>query len=170
MNIIVTSRLALRELTLDDAPFILELLNEPDFIRFIGDRGVRDIASAQEYITKGPQASYARNKFGLWLVQRIDSGESIGICGLIKREVLPDVDIGYAYLARFRSQGYAFEAASAVKDYATHTLNLKRLLGVTDPDNSKSQKVLEKIGLRFERLVKLSETGSELMLFAADYP
>lgn len=144
MPILQTRRLVLRKLTLDDAPFILELLNEPAFIRFIGNRGVRDIASAQDYLTKGPLASYARHGFGLWLAQKIDSQESIGLCGLLKRETLPDVDIGYAFLARFRSQGFAFESASAVKEHAIHSLGLKRLLGVTDQDNSMSIKVLEK--------------------------
>ena len=170
MNILNTDRLVLRELILEDAPFILELLNEPAFLRFIGDRNVRDIASAQDYITKGPLANYARYGFGLWLVQKIDTQESLGICGLVKRENLPDVDIGYAFLARFRSQGYAFESAAAVKNHAVHSLGLKCLLGITDPANSMSIRVLEKIGLKFERLVILTESGPELMLFSAEYP
>ena len=170
MSVLQTRRLVLRELSLDDAPFILELVNEPAFIRFIGDKGVRDIASAQDYITKGPLASYARHGYGLWLVQKMDSQESIGICGLVKRDTLLDVDIGYAFLARFRSQGYAFESACAVKDYAIHRMGFKRLLGVTDQDNLMSIKVLEKIGLKYERLVRLADGGPELMLFAAGYP
>lgn len=170
MDKLETPRLTLRELSLDDAPFILELLNEPDFIRFIGDRNVRNIAEAQGYISKGPQASYARNGFGLWMVEKRDSPEPIGICGLVKRDVLPDVDIGYAFLARFWSQGYAFESASAVKTYATHTLGLKRLVGVTDQDNFSSIRVLEKLGMTYERLVKLSEDGPELKLFGIELP
>jgi len=165
-----TSRLILRELTLDDAAFILELLNEPAFIEFIGDRGVRNIEDAQGYITKGPNASYARHGFGLWLVQKKESFESIGICGLIKRDSLPDIDIGYAFLARSWSQGYAVEAALAVKDFAIKTLSLKRLVAITNQDNYSSIKVLEKIGLKFERLIKLAENEPELKLFAAEYP
>ena len=166
MGTIETGRLILRELTLEDAAFMLELLNEPAFIRFIGDRGVRNEQDAQNYISNGPLASYARSGFGLWRVELKLSQEPLGICGLVKREILPDVDIGYAFLERFWSQGYAFEAASAVKDYAVNTLGFKRLLGVTDQDNWGSIRVLEKIGMRYERLVKLAEGGPELKLFA----
>ena len=169
MAIAETARLVLRELTQDDAPFILELLNEPAFIRFIGDRAVRNIENAQDYIRRGPQASYARHGFGLWLVEQKDSREPTGICGLVKRDTLPDIDIGYAFLARFWSQGFAFESASAVQEYALRNLGLKRLIGVTDQDNWASIKVLEKIGLRYERLVKISENGPELKLFGIDF-
>jgi RimJ/RimL family protein N-acetyltransferase len=165
-----TPRLVIREINLDDAPFILELLNEPAFIHFIGDRGVRSIEDAQGYISKGPQASYTKLGFGLWLAAQKDTQTPIGICGLLKRDSLPDVDLGYAFLARFRSQGYASEAASAVKDYAVERLGIKRLAGITNPDNWASIKVLEKIGMRFERLVQLSENEPELKLFVGDFP
>jgi len=167
-DIIETGRLSLRELMPEDAAFMLELLNEPAFVRFIGDRGVRNIEDAQGYIEKGPMASYARLRFGLWKVVRKDSREAIGICGLVKREVLPDVDIGYAFLERFWSQGYAFEAALAVRDYARQTLGIQRLLGVTDQDNLTSIHVLEKLGLRYERLIRLAKNGPELKLFAIE--
>ena len=167
-SIIETGRLSLRELTLEDAAFILELLNEPAFVRFIGDRGVRSIEDAQGYIEKGPMASYARSGFGLWKVERKDTREAIGICGLVKREVLPDVDIGYAFLERFWAQGYAFEAALAVRDHARQTLGIRRLLGVTDQDNQASIRVLEKLGLHYERLVRLADNGPELKLFAIE--
>jgi RimJ/RimL family protein N-acetyltransferase len=168
-NVIESPRLVMREMVMDDAAFIFELLNEPAFIRFIGDRDIKNIEDAQAYIINGPQASYARHGFGLWLVERKDQHDPIGICGLIKREVLPDIDIGYAFLERFWSQGYAFEAARAVKDYAVHKMGIKRLVGVTNQDNWASIKVLEKIDLRYERLVKLAENGPDLKLFSAEF-
>ena len=167
MNILETERLALRQLTPDDAPFILELLNEPSFIQNIGDRNVRSIADAVKYIETGPVASYARNGFGSYLVQLKESGESIGMCGLIKREALEDVDIGYAFLPKFWSKGYAVESATAVTEQARN-LGLKRLVAIVDPANSGSIRVLEKIGLTFEKMIQLSADDIELKLFGAD--
>src|SRR5215207_8512301 len=132
MNILETERLTLRQFTQDDAAFILELVNEPSFIQNIGDRGVRSIADAIKYIENGPIASYARNGFGLYLVKLKESDEYIGMCGLIKREALEDVDIGYAFLPKFWSKGYAIEAALAAKEQAC-SLGLKRLVAITDP-------------------------------------
>jgi len=166
MNILETERLALRQFTPDDAAFILELLNEPSFIQNIGDRGVRSLEAAIHYLEAGPISSYARNGFGLYLVQLKESGESIGMCGLIKRPVLDDVDIGYAYLPKFWSKGYAVEAALAVKEQARR-LQLKRLIAITDPANIGSIRVLEKIGLTFEKMIQLSDDDIELKLFGA---
>ena len=167
-NILETDRLLIKKLDLEDAGFILELLNEPAFIQFIGDRGVRSLEDAKNYLLKGPLASYERLGFGLWKVELKPSGEAIGMCGLIKRDSLPDIDIGYAYLARFWSKGYASEAAQAVKDYSIHTLGLKRLLAITDQDNTGSIKVLEKIGMKFERLVSLEDENKMLNLFVLE--
>lgn len=164
MNILETERLILRQFTPDDAPFILELVNEPSFIKNIGDRGVRSLEDAKRYIETGPVSSYARNGFGLYLVQLKESGESIGMCGLIKRPTLDDVDIGYAFLPKFWSKGYAVESALAAKEQA-YTLGLKRLVAITDPANDGSIRVLEKIGMTFERMVRLSEDDIELKLF-----
>src|SRR5258706_5705727 len=146
MNILETEKLTLRQFTLDDAAFILELVNEPSFIQNIGDRGVRSLADAIKYIETGPVTSYARNGFGLYLVQLKESGESIGMCGLIKRKALEDVDIGYAFLPKFWSKGYAVESALAVKKQA-QALRLGRLLGNVDPSHNRSSPVLLKIGL-----------------------
>ena len=168
MNVLETERLILRQFTLDDAEFILELVNEPSFIQNIGDRGVRSIADAMKYIENGPIASYARNGFGLYLVQLKESGKSIGMCGLIKRDGLDDVDIGYAYLPMFWSKGYAMEAALAVKEQA-RSLGLKRLVAITDPANMGSIRVLEKIGLRFEKTIRLAADDIELNLFALEF-
>lgn len=168
MNTIETDRLTIRPLAREDAPFILELLNEPSFIKNIGDRGVRTVSDAERYIETGPVASYARNGFGLCLVVLKESGESIGMCGLIRREVLEDVDLGYAFLPRFWSKGYAVEAALAVKTYAKETMGLKRLVAVVDPVNADSIRLLRKIGMKLERMVKLREDDIDLELYQCD--
>jgi RimJ/RimL family protein N-acetyltransferase len=168
MNILETERLNLRPLHAGDAAFILELLNGEAFLRNIGDKGVRTMEDAVRYILEGPVASYARHGFGLWLVELKETGTPAGICGLVKRDTLPDADIGYAFLPRFWSQGYAYESAAAVLSYASSALGLGRVLAVTNPDNAGSIKVLEKIGLKFDRLVRLSDDAPEIMLFASD--
>lgn len=167
MTVLETERLILKQLSTDDAEFILELLNEPSFIRNIGDRGVRTMEGANSYILNGPVASYAKNGFGLYLVKLKETDESIGMCGLIKRDTLEDVDIGYAFLPRFWSKGYAVESALAVKEYAKNAVGLSRIVGITDPENEGSIRVLEKIGLQFEKMVRLSEDDIELKLFGA---
>jgi [ribosomal protein S5]-alanine N-acetyltransferase len=168
MKILETERLVLRQFSVEDADFILRLLNEPSFIRNIGERGVRTLDDARSYILRVPIASYERNGFGLYLVMLKEMGESIGMCGLIKREELEDVDIGYAFLPEYWSKGYAVESALAVKEYARDVIGLKRLVAITDPENQGSIRVLEKIGLRFEKMIRLSEDDIELKLLAAD--
>ena len=165
-----TKRLRLRRLSVDDAQFILELLNQPSFIQNIGDRGVRTIDDARSYISNGPVASYERHGFGLYLVELKQSGAAIGICGLLKRDTLEDIDIGYALLPEFWAKGYALESASAVVSDARKGLGLKRILAITNPDNESSIRLLEKIGFRFERMVRLSDDAAEVMLFASDTP
>lgn len=168
MKILETERLLLREFSTDDADFILRLLNEPSFIQNIGDRGVRTLEDARSYILRVPIASYEKNGFGLYLVILKESGASIGMCGLIRREALEDVDIGYAFLPEYWSRGYAVEAALAVKEYARDVIGLKRLVAITDPENQASIRVLEKIGLRFEKMIRLSEDDIDLKLLAVD--
>jgi [ribosomal protein S5]-alanine N-acetyltransferase len=166
--VLVTERLALRRLTTGDAEFILELLNEPSFLQHIGDKGVRTHADACRYIETGPMASYERFGFGLYRVERKDSREPIGMCGLLKRFALPEVDVGFAFLPRFWSQGYAFESASAVLAYARDTLGLKRVLAITSPDNVASINLLAKLGFRFERLSRLADDAPEIRVFSKD--
>lgn len=168
MQTLETERLLLRPLTNDDAEFILELLNDPSFIRNIGDRKVRSVDGAKAYITNGAVASYAKNGFGLYLVTLKETGESMGICGLIKRETLDDVDIGYAFLPRFWSKGYAVESALVMKQFAREKVGLKRMVAITDPQNAGSIRVLEKIGMKFEKMVRLANDDIELKLFAVD--
>jgi RimJ/RimL family protein N-acetyltransferase len=168
VNVIETERLNLRRLSVDDAEFLLELLNEPSFIRNIGDKGVRTVSDACQYALDGPIASYDRHGFGLYLVELKESGQAIGMCGLVKRESLADVDVGFAFLPSFWSRGYALEAASAVKAYGLDVLGLKRLVAITNPDNAGSIRVLEKIGLKYERMIRLSEDGPEIKLYASN--
>jgi ribosomal-protein-alanine N-acetyltransferase len=165
VEVLKTPRLALRHLTEDDAPFVLELLNEPGFIDNIGDRGVRDLEGARRYVTEGPGASYQRNGFGLWLTALRETGEPVGICGLVKREGLEDADIGYAFLQRFWGRGYAREAAKAVLDHARQVIGLPKVVAITTPGNAGSIAVLEKIGLRFEGLIKLPGHDGESSYF-----
>jgi ribosomal-protein-alanine N-acetyltransferase len=162
-----TPRLLLRELTADDAPFILTLLNDPAWLRFIGDRGVRTVDDAAAYIDKGPRASYALNGFGLNLVTLSDSGTAIGICGLIKRDSLPGPDLGFAFLPAYRSQGYAFEAATAVRDFARDHFRLPSLLAIVDPANGPSIRLLEKLGFAFERMMTVPGDDHDVNVFAA---
>ncbi len=169
MNVLETERLLLRQFSAGNAEFILALLNEPSFIQNIGDRGVRTLEDACLYILNGPVASYSRNGFGLYLALLKETKESIGMCGLIKRDSLDDVDIGYAFLPKFWSKGYAIEAAQAVKAYAQDIIGLKRQVAITDPANGGSIRVLEKLGLRFEKMVRLSQDDIELKLFAIDF-
>jgi RimJ/RimL family protein N-acetyltransferase len=165
--VLETDRLVLRRLTLNDAPFILQLLNEPSFLRFVGDRGVKDLQSARQYLLKGPIASYEKFGFGLFLVFLKGSGDPIGMCGLLKRDTLPDVDVGFAFLPAHWRKGYAFESASAVLDYGRRAFGLKRIVAITSPDNLASIGVLEKVGLKFEGLTRLGEDPREVKLFAA---
>lgn len=165
MMIIETERLILCHLGADDAEFVLELLNQPSFIRFIGDKGVRTLDDARRYVADGPVKSYEVNGFGLNLVRLKAANTPIGICGVLKRDTLPDPDIGFAFLPSFWNQGYAHEAAAAVMIHARETLGLQRILAITSPDNEASEKLLGKIGLRFSRLMKLAEDADEVKLF-----
>ena len=163
--VLETERLVLRKVSIDDAEFVLELLNQPSFIRYIGDRGVRNLADAGKYVLDRLVASYEQNGFGLYLVELKPDGTPIGISGLVKRDTLPDADIGFAFLPEYWSKGYAVESAAAVMKYARETLKLDRILAITSPDNEASAKLLGKIGLRFERMIKLAEDADKVKLF-----
>jgi RimJ/RimL family protein N-acetyltransferase len=168
VNVLETERLNLRRLTGDDAEFVLELLNDASFIKNIADRGVRSVADARRYIVERFIAGYEKHGFGMYLVELKKTGAPAGICGLVKRDELADVDIGFAFLPRYWSKGYALESASAVKAYALDVLGLKRLVAITNPDNVGSIKVLERIGLRYERMIRLSDEAAEIRLYACD--
>ena len=163
MNVLETARLALRRLTPEDAPFILELVNEPSWLQFIGDKGVRTLDDARGYIQNGPMDMYARLGFGLYLVELKD-GTPIGMCGLIKRPALEDVDIGFAFRPQFWGQGYARESAAAVLDHGRDAFKLKRIVAITSPGNISSIRLLEKLGFEFEQELQLSP-GDPVKLF-----
>ena len=160
-----TARLTLRRLDFDDAPFVVRLLNEPSFLQNIGDRGVRNVEDAHRYLREGPLAMYQQFGFGLWHTSRKSDGAAVGMCGLLKRDTLPDVDIGYAYLPEYWGQGYAFEAAEATVQHAARKFGLRRLIGVVSQGNSGSIRVLEKVGMRFERLYPMHAGEPEVRLY-----
>lgn len=168
LNVIETDRLTLRHFTTDDAAFILALVNDPTWLEYIGDNGVRTLEDASAYIVNGPVAMYARVGFGLYATALKEEGTTIGMCGLIKRETLEDVDIGFAFLPQYRSQGYAYEAAAAVLAYGRQELGLERIVAITVPENLRSARLLEKLGLHFERLITLAgdDNEYEFRLFA----
>jgi len=161
--VLETERLTLRWLDIKDAPFILELVNDPAWIQFIGNKGVRTLEDATNYIVNGPIDMYNKLGFGLYLVERKEDLTPLGMCGLIKRDSLEDVDIGFAFLEEFRSKGYGYESASAVIDYGVQNLGLKRIVAITTIDNINSGKLLEKVGLKFEEII--SDSGEDLKLF-----
>lgn len=166
MVVFETERLVLRRLTVDDSPFILRLLNEPSFLQHIGDRGVRNLADSKQYILSGPIASYERHGFGLFLVGLKDSHTPIGICGLLKRDALDDVDIGFAFVPESWSKGYAYESAVATLAYASDTHHLKRIVAITSPGNVSSINLLVKLGFHFDRMVLMPGEKDEVKLFA----
>jgi RimJ/RimL family protein N-acetyltransferase len=166
MKVLETDRLRLRWLNIDDAAFILELLNDPSFIRFIGDKGVRDLEGARNYILNGPVASYEKFGFGLYATELKEERVPIGICGILQRDTLPHPDIGFAFLPTYWNKGYAFESAAAVMNHARNVLGIREVLAITSPDNEASARLLEKIGLRFVHLTKLSEDAAEVKLFS----
>lgn len=162
-TILKTKRLILREFTVSDQKFILELINTPDWIKYIGDKKVHSLDDAKEYLENGPIKSYKENGYGLWLVQLKDTGAPIGMCGLINRDTLTDVDIGFALLPKYYNLGYAYEIAEATLKHGKNTLNLKKIVAITDPVNKSSIKLLEKIGLQFEKNLELSGCDKVLL-------
>lgn len=168
MDTIETPRLNLRQLVPQDAPFILALVNDPDWLRHIGDKNVHDLESARGYIANGPAAMYARHGHALMLAALKDH-TPIGLCGLLKRDTLEYADIGFAFLPQYRGQGYAREAAAAALAHGRDTLGLKRILAITSPDNEASGKLLQKIGLRFEGLHTMPGETREVRLFGIDF-
>ena len=168
MIVLETERLFLREFSLADAQFVLTLLNEPSFLCYIGDKKVRDINGAEQYLLNGPIGSYKKHGFGLYAVELKESSTLIGMCGLLKRQELEDVDIGFAFLPDFWNRGFAFEAAAAVMKYADDILKLKRIVAITSLDNEASIKLLDRLGFTFESVIKLSKDGGDVKLFAKD--
>ncbi|HDR8064642.1 GNAT family N-acetyltransferase [Bacillus thuringiensis] len=163
MIVLETEQLILRWFDIKDAPFILELVNDPAWIHFIGDKRINNLEDAKKYILNGPVDMYNKMGFGLYLVERKEDFTPLGMCGLIKRDSLEDADIGFAFLEKFRSKGYGYESASAVIEYGVQKLGMKRIVAITSLDNIASGKLLEKIGLQFEKII--SDSGEDLKLF-----
>ncbi|MFD2936894.1 GNAT family N-acetyltransferase [Spirosoma flavum] len=160
-----TDRLLIDELSVGDAGFILDLLNTPSWLEFIGDRGVKTLSDARQYILDGPLRSYEQLGFGSYLVKLKSSGVSIGLCGLLKRDTLDDIDIGFAFLPDYIGKGYGYESATAVMTYARDVLGATRIVGITSPTNQNSIRLLEKLGLRFEKKIILRTDGEESFLY-----
>jgi RimJ/RimL family protein N-acetyltransferase len=165
---LTTERLGIRRMSVSDAAFMLELLNDPTWLRFIGDRGVRTLEDAQDYIVQGPMAMYASHGFGFCVVESKDAAIPMGICGLAKRTYLDYPDIGFAFLPRHCGQGFAYESASAVLRHARAELGLLRILATTRIDNVASQALLEKLGLQFERVIDHPDGDRQLKLFSTN--
>ncbi len=168
MNVLETERLCLREIRKDDAEFILELLNEPSFHKYIGDKGVRDISSAEAYIDSNFQKSYRENGYGLWLVATKNDDTKLGICGLVNRDTLDHPDIGFAFLAKYERNGYGYESALAVLEHGRINLRIPTIVAITTTDNVASGRLLEKIGLSFEEFIE-TPNGEELRLYSITF-
>ncbi len=165
-KVLETERLVLRRLTLADAGLMLELLNDPIFIRNVADRNVRTLAEAENYLTVKVLSAYEQHGFGFYRVELKTTGEPLGTCGLAKRETIDDVDLGYGLLGRFAGCGYATEAARGVMEYARDVLGLQRVVGFTSPANHASIHVLQKLGLHYEKMLQLPGFAASSMVFA----
>ena len=166
MKLLETERLQLQKITLADAPFYVKLFNSEGWLKYIGDRNVHTIADAEAYIEKNYLSSYEKHGYGSYTVQLKGTGETIGACGLYKRENLDDPDIGFAFLGKYLGKGYGFEAASAVVNYAQTTLGIKKLLGFTMENNVASIVLLQKLGLQKRGTYRFENDKEELLLFS----
>jgi RimJ/RimL family protein N-acetyltransferase len=162
----VSERLSLRKLSVNDAEFIFDLVNQPSWLKYIGDRNVHSIEDAVGYIEKGPMTMYQQYGFGLFLVQLRENEMPIGLCGILKRDTLEHPDIGFAFLPSIWGKGYAFEAAHATLQYAKEVHQFEQVLAITTQDNMSSIKLLNKLGMQFERLIQLSPEDEILNLFS----
>ncbi|NQU50150.1 MAG: GNAT family N-acetyltransferase [Planctomycetes bacterium] len=155
----------IRKLGVCDAEFVLELTRDPTFIRNISDRGLRDIAAAEFFICEGPWTNGQPRGFGQFAMELIETGEVVGICGLLHRESLNLFDVGFAVLPHYWRQGYAFEAADAMMSYGRQKLGLKEIVGLTSPGNSASIGLLEKLGMRFIKTIGMSDDDPGTSLY-----
>lgn len=161
---ITTNNLNIRHFTLEDANFILQLVNQDSWLQFIGDKNIHNTEDAKKYLLDGPIAMYNNHGFGLYAVETIESSQPIGMCGVIKRDTLPNADLGFAFLDEFTGKGYAYEACQGVLNYAKNNLQISTLLAITMPENEKSISLLEKLGFIFKEVIQLSENAPELNL------
>tara|TARA_R110001599_G_scaffold150929_4_gene335503 strand:+ start:136735 stop:137244 length:510 start_codon:yes stop_codon:yes gene_type:complete len=162
-----TERLFISEFTLDDAPFILEIVNTPGWLEFIGDKKIHTLSDAENYLSTGPIKSYSEHGFGLFNVSDKNSDISVGICGLIKRDFLGFPDLGFALLPNYEGVGFAFEASKHVLDFAENELSIPSIYAITTPTNIKSQNLLIKLG--FLRKENIKNDGESLSLFELNF-
>ena len=163
-TILETERLRLRKITVDDAEFIHGLMNEPAYLEFIGDKGVKTVADAERFLVNVAIKSYDDNGFGHYIVERRPDGTPMGTCGYVKRDELEDPDIGFAFLPDFRKHGYALESAEAIKTFGIEVLGFTKISAITTQHNERSGKLLDKLGFKFDRLISMPK-GDELKLF-----
>jgi RimJ/RimL family protein N-acetyltransferase len=169
VKVIETERLRIRYMKTEDAEFMLKLLNEPDWIKYIGDRGIRTVDAAKQYIKDGPMTMYEEHGVGLYTVELKEDAVPIGICGLIHRDFLKDVDLGFAILSMYWGNGYAYEAAEATMTFGAEVLGYRRIVGFTSLDNEKSANLLQKLGMKDEGKIKYASTSEDVRLFAKEY-
>jgi len=155
---------------LDDAAFIIELLNTPGWLQYIGDRGIHTIPQAQAYLSEKVIPSYERFGFGFYIIETKPDGIPVGNCGLIRRLGLDHVDIGYSLLTKYESQGYAFEATRALLQHGFKNLGLDPIQAISTFDNERSKHLLEKLGMTFQHAVNLPDDDDELMLYSISAP
>jgi RimJ/RimL family protein N-acetyltransferase len=166
MPLLKTARLRLRLPEPGDTHFLLRLLNDPDWLRYIGDRGVRNEADALVFIEQRLLAAHREHGFGLWVVEALDGGAALGLCGLLKRDELPDADLGYAFLPEARGHGFAFEAAQCALRFATGEKSMRRVLAIVQADNQPSRQLLEKLGMHFAGVIRFA--GRDTCLYQLD--
>lgn len=169
MVVLETERLSLRRLVPGDAEFVVDLLNQPSFLRYIGDKGVRTPDDAVAYLEAGPLDSYRRHGYGLYMTELAADSTPLGFCGLVKREQLEHPDLGFAFLPQFWSNGYAYESAEAVLAYGRDVLGLPRILAITSTDNNSSMNLLLKLGLKPDGEIDLNGDGDAVRLFSIEY-
>ena len=168
MTVLETERLLLSHLSYDHCEFIFELVNEPTFKQFIGDKDVNSLQAAREYLREGPIESYEKFGYGLFLVTLKEIAKPTGICGLVKRDEFDDPDIGFAFLSHYRRNGYAGESAQAVLEHGFGSLELRRIIAIADPDNEPSVRLLERLGFVYEREVRMRDDDHDISLFAIE--
>jgi [ribosomal protein S5]-alanine N-acetyltransferase len=146
---IITNRLSLTLVQAADAAFMMELVNTPGWLEFIGDRNVHSLEDAATYITRlinTPDLFY-------WVIRNNENNVAIGVVSFLKRGYLDYFDIGFALLPQYKGNGYAFEAASSVLKLALSNPAYPVVLATTLPNNAASIQLLTKLGLQYEKVI-----------------